>query len=78
MKYTKKDNVIRLKSVIESDRLSLTRESMELIIKDVGSVLADYFELLGRPEIKVEPKDGRYEITVNATAQSLKTFAAVP
>lgn len=74
----KKDNVIRLKRVIESDRLAVTEECLELIIKDVSSVLSDYFRLCEKPEIKIIPCGDEYLITVSAKADTLKTFAAVP
>ncbi|HBF86309.1 MAG TPA: hypothetical protein DDW54_01365 [Clostridiales bacterium] len=67
----KKDNVIRLKRVIESDRLSVTQDCIELIIKDVSSVLNDYFTLSEKPEIKIIPCGDEYLITVSAKANAL-------
>ena len=74
----KKDNVIRLKRVIESDRLAVTEECLELIIKDVTGVLSDYFRLCEKPEIKITSGGDGYTVTITAKADVLKTFAAVP
>ncbi len=74
----KRDNVIRLKRVIDTDRLSLTAESMELIVNDLSVALSDYFVLSEAPVIKVSPKDGKYEIDIRVSAEALKTFLPVP
>ena len=50
----KKTELSRLKTVIESDRLSMTGENTALIVKDITAVLEDYFALSGEPELKIE------------------------
>ena len=67
-----KDN--RIRSVVESDRLDLTARSHELILKDVTSVLSDYFHLDSSPELLIERKGENYKITLVAVCDGLRRF----
>ncbi len=71
----KKQELKRLKTVIENDRLSMTNENIGLITHDVTAVLEDYFALSGMPEVTVTAKNCEYIITVNATATGIKSFS---
>lgn len=72
------ENSLRLKKVIESDRMSLTAESNELILRDLESVLSDYFHLTEKPTLFIGVKNGEYKVEVKFSADALKTFAKVP
>ena len=71
-------DALRLKRAIESDRMSMTATSTELILKDVETVLQDYFRLLGTPKIALNYKDGHYQVEIVFCADALKTFALLP
>lgn len=74
----KTNDATRLKKAIESDRISMTATSAELIIKDVETVLQDYFKILGRPSLSINYKDGCYRVEIKFMADLLKTFAVLP
>ncbi len=74
----KNDDAKRLKRAIESDRMSMTAKSTELIVKDVEYVLQDYFKLSGKPKLSINYKDGRYTVEITFKADDLKTFAVLP
>ena len=73
----KSNDAIRLKRVIESDRMSLTGESAELIIGDLRQVLSEYFSISEKPTLAVSVKDGEYLVTVRFKADALKTFSKI-
>ena len=74
----KTGEALRLKQAIESDRMSMTAISTELIIKDLEVVLQDYFTLIEKPILSVNYKDGRYIVEIIFKADTLKTFAVLP
>ena len=74
----KSSDALRLKRAIESDRISMTATSTELILKDVEIVLQDYFRLIGSPTISLNYKNGRYVVEITFEADALKTFALLP
>ena len=74
----KKSDAIRLKRVIESDRMSMTCESASLIIKDLESVLSDYFSVESTPSLAIKSENGGYLVQIKFRATSLKTFASIP
>ena len=74
----KTGDALRLKRAIESDRMSMTAISTELILKDLEVVLQEYFTLSGKPFLLVNYKDGRYVVEITFKADALKTFAVLP
>ena len=68
----------RLRNVIECDRMCFTAESLELIVRDLSSVLGEYFHLIGKPKISVSAEGAVYRVVVEAKADALKAFGALP
>ena len=60
----KKTELSRLKTVIESDRLSMTGENTALIVKDITAV-------------KIEAKNCEYRLTISVTATAIKSFSTL-
>ena len=73
----KRDDVLRLKRAIESDRMSMTAEGLDIIIADVQSVLSDYFYMSKPPVLQIKAQGGVYVVEIKAIAESLKTFAKI-
>ena len=67
----------RLRLVIETDRLSLTCESLDLISKDISYVMEDYFNLTEKPKVAVSVRNGEYLISVTAKADAVKAFSVM-
>lgn len=73
----KKDDVIRLKKAIESDRMSMTAEGLDIIIADLNALLEDYFHLLKNPSLDVKVQGGTYVIEIKVLASAIKAFAKI-
>ena len=67
----------RLRSVIETDRLSLTCESLDLISKDISYVMEAHFNLTEKPTVAVSVRNGEYLISVTAKADAVKAFSVM-
>ena len=55
-----KGDKLRLKKIIESDRMNFAVSGQELIKKDVTSVLSDYFTLTEPIALNISGKKERY------------------
>lgn len=73
-----KSQTERLKRIIESDRMSFTAEGTELIIKDIGYVLNDYFSLRDKPRMNIIPITGGYKVVIEVLADAVRTFGVMP
>ena len=73
----KKEDVLRLQKAIESDRMSMTAEGLEVIVSDLEGVLSDYFYLSSPPSLEIKVANGRYLVEIKVLADSLKTFAKI-
>ncbi len=71
----KREDVIRLKKAIESDRMSMTAEGIDVIVADLQSVLSDYFFISKAPTLEIRVQDGTYVIDIRVVAEALRTFA---
>ena len=73
----KRDDVLRLKRAIESDRMSMTAEGLDVIATDLQTVLSDYFFLSKAPTLDIRVENGRYLIDIKVVADALRTFAKI-
>ena len=58
----------RVQHVIEGDRLHLPADYLSLIGYDAEKLLGDYFELNESPVIEVGGREGKYTVSITATA----------
>ena len=70
----KSDNILK---VLQSDRLSLTEESIGMIEKDLHRVLEEYFDLSAIPKLKILPEKQNYKIIIEADCDRLKSFGKI-
>ena len=73
-----KGGKLRLKKIIESDRMNFAVSGQELIKKDVTSVLSDYFTLTEPIALNISGKKGEYVIEIIAKADGIKAFKVLP
>ena len=73
----KREDVLRLKRAIESDRMSMTAEGLDIIIADVQSVLSDYFYISKAPTLEIKVEGGVYRVEIKVLAEAIKTFAKI-
>ncbi len=72
-----KNAKIRLKNVIENDRLIISEDMSSLIAYDLKKLLDNYFNTEGQVKIEVEALKDTYKIIVTATAESIKPFLLI-
>ena len=69
MKKSMEAEEIRVRDVIESDRLNLAFHSLDLLKNDLSSLLNDYFPHAETPKIKIREEKGVYRVTVEAVCK---------
>lgn len=67
----------KILQVLESDRLSLAGEAVELIKNDLLKVLSEYFSLSSAPDLKIISEKNKYKILIEADCDRLKSFGRV-
>lgn len=77
MKKDKRE-LVRMQSMLESDRMQTGESFYELVCNDVGMVLSDYFEFTGDPKIKMEKISDRYKVEITILSSRIKNFDNVP
>ena len=73
----KVSDTLRLKRVIESDRMIFTTEILELISSDLKTVLKEYFHIVENPTIEIKKTDELYEIKILTKADTLRALQKV-
>lgn len=76
MKREKKE-LLRLQSMIESDRISTGDNFLRLIESDVNKLLRDFFDFSKPPELRLEMHNNNYLFTLTLNASRIKNFANV-
>ena len=72
------NELVRIQSLIENDRLSAGENFEELIIRDLHKILIDYFEYKGFPEMKITKKNHSLDVEIYLNAQAIKNFGTIP
>ena len=73
-----KNELLRLRTLIENDRINMGDNFIELIVSDLSNLLKDYFDFGGVPELFIEKQNGKYKINVILYATRIKNFASIP
>jgi hypothetical protein len=68
----------RLKNVIESDHMKVSKNYDTLIRFDVETLLRDYFDLRGGADIRINTDDSGYNIEINCRAVRIKPIGVLP
>lgn len=68
----------RLKSLIESDRLSVSGSFNELVETDINKLLLDYFDLTQKVKLKIEKDGNAYKVIIDCKANRIKAFGVLP
>ena len=74
----KNSNIERVKNVIGSDRLNLSKDYTSLICFDVEKLLEDYFELSQGIDLSIITTENGYEFIIKGNANRLKPFNFLP
>ncbi|MBO7525439.1 MAG: hypothetical protein J6T42_01405 [Clostridia bacterium] len=64
----------RVRQMIESDRFGLMGNSKKLILKDITSLLDEYFVLSSGVEMDLDGEENDFTLTVTVRASGVKRF----
>ena len=73
----KNNDVLRLKRAIESDRMCMTAEGLDIILTDIEAVLSDYFYLTKAPSLEIKVQGGELVVEIKALIEAIKSFAKI-
>ncbi len=74
----RKAELARIKTLIDSDRLSTGDRFGELIVSDLDKLLHDYFDFKDSPEICIEKDRDGYRVGISVHATRIKNFVTLP
>ena len=72
------NEVMRVKKLIESDKLDAKDEFFNLLTIDLDNLLKDYFEYGGYPDLSIVKEGGGYKVGITFRAERLKNFTSLP
>ncbi len=72
-----KNQLVRLQSLIECDRLNTGDDFAELVENDVGKLLKDYFDFRSPPKLLIEKMGDKLKIDLVLYAERIKNFNSV-
>ena len=78
MKKNNQNELLRLQSVIENDRLSVGNGFNDLLINDLTKLLKDYFDFSNNIEVEITKSKGEYIVSFSLIASRIKTFNFLP
>ncbi|MBE7061996.1 MAG: hypothetical protein E7382_05620 [Clostridiales bacterium] len=77
MKKNKKE-LIRIQSLLESDRLCAGDNFLELLTVDLTKLLKEYFDFPDVPRINIEKKGSFYELNISLLSTRIRSFDCMP
>ena len=75
---TNKNELARIKNLIENDRLNTGDNFYELVTMDLKKLLSDYFDLNEMPQMEIAKSGEAIIIKIVASATRLKSFISLP
>ena len=73
-----KQQLLRVQSLIENDRLSAGGDFFGLVLNDLGRVLNDYFDFNELPVVKIEKLGDKLKVEFSILASRIKSFETLP
>lgn len=73
-----KNEMVRLQSLIECDRLNTGDDFSELVERDVEKLLKDYFDFRLPPKLLIEKCGDKLKINLLLYAERIKNFSVIP
>ena len=72
------NELVRIQSVIENDRLNTGDSFEELLLSDVHKILSDYFDYRGVPNLKLTRESRSIYVEIQVSALAIKNFTTIP
>lgn len=74
MKNFYENQILRVQTVIENDRLNAGDGFGELLLSDLSKLLLEYFDFNGNPEIEIQKNGGNYKVSIVIYPTRIKVF----
>ena len=74
MKNNCANQILRMQTIIENDRLNKGDGFCELLLSDLTKLLRDYFDFNGAPEIEIQKSGGNYKVSIIVRPTRIKVF----
>ena len=69
-----KNEIIRLQSIIENDRISASDNFNNLVISDLNNLLKEYFDFKSLPTLNIERCGADLKVEIVLTVSRIKKF----
>ncbi len=69
-----KNEIIRLQSIIENDRISTSDNFNKLLMSDLTDLLKDYFDFKDNLTLNIERNGSCFQIGINLLVTRIKNF----
>ena len=73
-----KNELVRVQTMIECDRLNAGDDFIELVERDVGVLFKDYFDFNDTPRLTIEKSNNKLKVEVLVFADRIKNFSKIP
>ena len=69
-----KNELVRVQTLIESDRLSAGDDFINLVESDVSKLLKDFFDFNKSPQLNIDKSGGKLRVEIVLFADRIKNF----
>ena len=73
-----KNELLRLQTMIENDRISTGDDFIELIVSDATALLKDFFDFNDVPSLNIVKFGDRYKVELSVLVSRIKNFSSIP
>ena len=73
----KSQEIIRVKNVIENDRLNMGKGFTDLFVEDFSKLVKDYFEIEKQPVLYIVKDKNGYKVEISFYANRVKPFNSI-
>lgn len=74
----KKNQIARLKNIIQNDRLDYDDGFLNIFNIDLERLLKEYFSYSEEPITKISKDNNRFKVEISFSANGLKQFSVLP
>jgi septum formation topological specificity factor MinE len=74
MKEKKRNDLLRLQTIIEKDRLTVNSDFANLLSEDLKDIFTDYMDFDGNVNVTIERVGADFKVQATVVAKRLKAF----
>ncbi len=72
-----KNEIMRLQTMIENDRMNIGENFDELIMCDLNKLLSDFFDYKECPTLEISKVGDKLKVNISLTASRMRSFGVV-